>query len=98
MGLKAEDFWRALDVIARERGLTSSGLARQAGLDPTTFNPSKRGGLRGDGRWPSTSSLALVLEATGLSFIEFARLLEQPETHGLQARLESGKRRAARAP
>ena len=81
MKLQAEDFWRALDIIARERGLTASALARKAGLDPTTFNRSKRGGLRGQGRWPSTSSIAMVLEVTDMSLGEFARLVEQPDMH-----------------
>lgn len=81
MRLQAEDFWRALDIIARERGLTASALARRAGLDPTTFNRSKRGGLRGEGRWPSTSSIAMVLQATDMTLSEFARLVEQPEAY-----------------
>ena len=81
MKLNAEDFWRAIDIVAREHGLTSSALARKAGLDATTFNRSKRGGLHGDGRWPSTSSIALVLEATDMTLGEFARLVEQPDMH-----------------
>lgn len=34
--------WRGVDRLAQRAGLSASGLARQAGLDPTTFNPSKR--------------------------------------------------------
>ena len=45
-----------------------------AGLDPTTFNKSKRGTANGKLRWPSTESLAKVLAATGASFEEFAAL------------------------
>src|SRR5437016_4039706 len=81
MSLRAEDFWRALDFIAREQGLSPSALARKAGLDPTTFNRSKRGGITGDGRWPSSSSIALVLEAVDMSLVEFARLVEHPEKY-----------------
>ena len=46
--------WTALDRLAERAGLSPSGLARKAGLDPTTFNKSKR--ITGDGRerWPST--------------------------------------------
>jgi phage repressor protein C with HTH and peptisase S24 domain len=40
-------------------------LARKAGLDPTTFNKSKRNGPDGRPRWPSTESIAKVLQATG---------------------------------
>lgn len=66
--------WRALDALAAQQGLSSSGLAKLAGLDPTTFNKSKRGAANGKQRWPSTESLAKVLAITGISFAEFARL------------------------
>ncbi|MGF1462818.1 MAG: helix-turn-helix transcriptional regulator [Maricaulaceae bacterium] len=69
--------WRAIDALADRHGLTPSALARQAGLDPTTFNRSKRGGL-GEGklRWPSTESLAKALAAVGEPFDAFAALTE----------------------
>jgi phage repressor protein C with HTH and peptisase S24 domain len=67
--------WRAIDALAARRGLTASGLARAAGLDPTTFNRSKRAGADGKPRWPSTESLAKALEAAGAGFDEFASLL-----------------------
>ncbi|NRG19635.1 helix-turn-helix transcriptional regulator [Rhizobiales bacterium] len=62
--LSHDRVWAAIDMLARRHGLSPSGLARRAGLDPTTFNPSKR--VAGDGRprWPSTESLAKILEAT----------------------------------
>ena len=57
--------------------MTPSGLARLAGLDPTSFNRSKRAGAEeGRPRWLSTESLAKVLTATGVSFAEFATLAE----------------------
>ena len=34
--------WSAIDRLAARAGLSASGLARRAGLDPTTFNKSKR--------------------------------------------------------
>jgi phage repressor protein C with HTH and peptisase S24 domain len=67
--------WRAIDALAERHGLTASGLARAAGLDPTTFNRSKRAGADGKPRWPSTESLARALEAVGATFDEFAALL-----------------------
>ena len=51
-----EQVWHGIDRLARERGLTASGLARRAGLDPTTFNPSKRVTKQRKPRWPSTES------------------------------------------
>jgi phage repressor protein C with HTH and peptisase S24 domain len=74
--LRHGDIWRALDRLAYENELTASGLARRAGLDPTTFNKSKRVTRDGKLRWPSTESLAKVLEATGSSFAQFVDLVE----------------------
>ena len=67
--------WAALDGLAERYKLSPSGLARAAGLDATTFNKSKRFTTSGRERWPSTESLAKVLEATGASFDEFISLL-----------------------
>ena len=72
--MKHEDIWRALDTLAAEKGLSPSGLARAAGLDPTTFNRSKRVGSRGL-RWPSTESLSRVLSATGATLESFTALV-----------------------
>jgi len=73
--MKHDDIWRALDTLAAENGLSASGLARRSGLDPTTFNPSKRRMPDGRPRWPSTESLAKVLEATGASLDAFSELV-----------------------
>jgi phage repressor protein C with HTH and peptisase S24 domain len=66
--------WRALDALAAHHGTSPSGLAKLAGLDPTTFNKSKRGTANGKLRWPSTESLAKVLAATGASLEDFVAL------------------------
>ena len=73
--MKHEDIWRALDTLAAEHGMSASGLARRAGLDPTTFNPSKRKMPDGRARWPGTESLAKVLDVTGASLEAFAHLV-----------------------
>jgi phage repressor protein C with HTH and peptisase S24 domain len=73
--MKHDDIWRALDTLAAENGLSASGLARKSGLDPTTFNPSKRRMPDGRARWPSTESLAKVLDATGASLGDFTALV-----------------------
>ena len=58
MMLSHDQIWNAIDSLAERYGLSASGLAKRAGLDPTTFNPSKRVGVDGRLRWPSTESLA----------------------------------------
>lgn len=71
--------WTALDCLAERAGLSPSGLARRAGLDPTTFNKSKR--ITGDGRerWPSTESVAKALAATGTAIDTFVQFIEDTE-------------------
>jgi phage repressor protein C with HTH and peptisase S24 domain len=73
--MKHHDIWRALDTLAAENGLSASGLAKRAGLDATTFNPSKRRMQDGRARWPSTESVAKVLDATGASLDDFTALV-----------------------
>jgi phage repressor protein C with HTH and peptisase S24 domain len=72
--------WRALDALAARRGLSASGLARAAGLDPTTFNKSKRQAPDGKPRWPSTESISRALSAAETNWDEFAALLAGRES------------------
>ncbi len=51
--------------------MSASGLAKRAGLDPTTFNRSKRVAADGRPRWPSTESVSKILAATGSSLESF---------------------------
>ncbi|MBI5164405.1 MAG: helix-turn-helix transcriptional regulator [Magnetospirillum sp.] len=74
--LKHADIWAALDALARDHGLTASALARKAGLDPTTFNKSKRITREGKPRWPSTESVAKVLDATGASMSDLVGYID----------------------
>lgn len=67
--------WGGIDRLARREGVSPSGLARRARLDPTSFNPSKRVS-GGRPRWPSTESLTRVLSACGVSLADFAVLAE----------------------
>ena len=67
--------WRAIDALAARKGMTASGLARAAGLDPTTFNKSKRQAPDGRPRWPSTESVSRALAAAETNWEDFAALL-----------------------
>ena len=74
--LRHGDIWQAIDRLAARHDLSASGLARRAGLDPTTFNPSKRKTPQGKLRWPSTESIAKILAATGSTMSEFVGLVD----------------------
>ena len=69
------DIWNAVDRLAARAGLSASGLAKKAGLDPTTFNKSKRITPEGRPRWPSTESIAKSLQATGVTVDIFVSLI-----------------------
>ncbi len=73
--LTHDSIWNAIDRLAHSFGYSTSGLAKKAGLDPTTFNKSKRIGPDGKPRWPSTESLALVLGATSATMADFMSLM-----------------------
>ncbi|WEX09085.1 helix-turn-helix transcriptional regulator [Chelativorans sp. AA-79] len=74
--LSHEKVWAAIDALAARHSLSASGLARKAGLDSTAFNRSKRYSPDGRPRWPSTESLAKIIDATGASLGEFVALID----------------------
>ena len=67
--------WTALDRLAERAGMSPSGLAKRSGLDPTTFNKSKRITAEGRERWPSTESVSKALAATNSSIDAFVQLI-----------------------
>ncbi|WP_017966893.1 S24 family peptidase [Rhizobium leguminosarum] len=82
--LSHNQIWEALDRLAERHELTPSGLARRAGLDPTSFNKSKRLSADGRLRWPSTESIAKVLDATGASMEQFLAFMRPDGAFGRQ--------------
>ena len=88
--------WRGIDLLAAHAQTSPSGLARRAGLDATTFNPSKR--VSADGskpRWPSTESLTKALSAANLDFESFAALVLERDGRAVLPRLEMQDRAGA---
>ena len=74
--LSHDRVWAAIDALAERYSLSASGLAKRAGLDSTAFNKSKRQSSDGRPRWPSTESVAKIIEATNSSLDEFLSLVE----------------------
>lgn len=72
-----DQIWAVIDRLADTRGLSASGLARQAGLDPTAFNKSKRISPNGKPRWPSTESLSKILAVTHCTMSDLLTLMDQ---------------------
>jgi phage repressor protein C with HTH and peptisase S24 domain len=75
--LTHKQIWSAIDALAAKNKLSASGLAKLAGLDPTTFNKSKRGVPNGKLRWPSTESISKILAATGANLEDFVALVSR---------------------
>jgi phage repressor protein C with HTH and peptisase S24 domain len=75
--LTHKQIWRGIDMLAQKNQLSASGLAKRAGLDPTTFNKSKRITKQGKPRWPSTESLSKILDATQTGMADFVTLLDE---------------------
>lgn len=90
MSVKHQDIWRAIDLLAESRGLSVSGLAKLAGLDPTSFNPSKRSTNDGRARWPSTETLAKIFQVTGEDFDRLPDYMRGDVSHLIG--IESGPR------
>jgi phage repressor protein C with HTH and peptisase S24 domain len=85
--LRHADIWRAIDSLAVKYGMSASGLARHSGLDPTTFNKSKRITKEGKRRWPSTESVSKILESTGATMAEFIALISEENAAALAQRV-----------
>lgn len=71
-----DQIWQGLDRLAKAKGFSPSGLAKRAGLDPTSFNKSKRISPDGKPRWPSTESLSKVLSVTNSTMSDFTVLVD----------------------
>lgn len=77
-----DQIWAAIDRLAESRGFSPSGLARQAGLDPTAFNRSKRVSPNGKPRWPSTESVSKILAVTGSTMSDLFALMDDNDSAG----------------
>jgi phage repressor protein C with HTH and peptisase S24 domain len=73
-----EEIWIAIDRLAKASGHSTSGLAIKAGLDPTSFNKSKRFQPNKKPRWPSMESISKILTVTQTTMDDFIALIKQP--------------------
>ena len=71
------DVWNAIDTFANAHNISCSKLAKMGGLDPTTFNKSKRQSKYGQPRWPSTKKKKKILDATGSNIEDFIKYFHQ---------------------
>ncbi|MEM9278164.1 MAG: helix-turn-helix transcriptional regulator [Pseudomonadota bacterium] len=88
--LTHKQIWAAIDALAEKCRLSASGLARKSGLDPTTFNRSKRFTASGRERWPSTESIAKILRCTNTSIDDFMMLISIPKLRRKPGNINEG--------
>lgn len=69
--------WGAIDIVAKNKQMSRSGLARFCGLDATIFNVSKRFENSGKPHWPAMYTVIKVLHATGMTMSEFGRMCDE---------------------
>ncbi len=68
--------WNSIEYIAKSKNLSCSGLAQSGGLDPTTFNKSKRHSKYGQPRWLSMETIFKILKSTHTRFLDYAVILQ----------------------
>lgn len=71
--------WHAIELFAQDHGMSCSALAKRSGLDPTTFNKSKRASVFGQPRWPSTETISKILNATNSTPQDFFKYIQSNE-------------------
>lgn len=76
------EIWGAIDRLALKLSISPSRLARDAGLDATSFNKSKRITAAGKPRWPSTESISKVLRTVNMDFEDFACMAKNKGASG----------------
>ena len=72
-----EMVWRAIDNIAASHGMSCSGLAKYCGLDPTTFNKSKRHTASGEDRCLCMTTVLRVINRLGMTLAEFEQHMDK---------------------
>lgn len=77
MQITHKQIWTTIDLLAQRNNMTPSSLAIAAGLNPTSFNKSKRFQASGKPHWPSMSTISKILEITNTKFSAFAKMAEQ---------------------
>lgn len=66
--------WRALELIAAARGQSISALSRDCGMDPTSFNISKR-----MTHLPNISTICAVLHTANLTWADWAKYCDRAD-------------------
>lgn len=72
-----ERVWNAIDKIVKDRDMSFMAFSQMCGLDKSTLFPVKRTLPYGIIRYPGFTTIEKILKTTGISFIEFAKMVEE---------------------
>ena len=74
----AEEMWSAVDSIAEMKSISRTKLAEGAGIEPTSFHPTKRKRKQGEGmRFMSTDAINRLCESINVPVWRFVRYIEE---------------------
>lgn len=68
--------WNSIDYLAHVLKTSCAALAQNGGLNPTTFNKSKRISKYGQMRWLSMETILKVLKSSHITFLEYAVIFQ----------------------
>ena len=72
-----ERVWNAIDKIVKNRNMSFMAFSEMCGLDKSTLFPTKRTLPYGIIRYPGFTTIEKILKTTGISFVEFAKMVEE---------------------
>ncbi len=85
-----KDIWDTIDAMAEDNNVTPSRLAINCGLDATTFNKSKRLDCYGKSRWPSSETIAKILNRHNITMTEFGCMCDKCAAERIRREIEQG--------
>ena len=86
-----QDIWSAIDAVAVSHKITLSRMAINCGLDANTFNKSKRLASYGKLRWPSSETIAKILNRHNITMMEFGCMCDKCVAERIKREQQQGR-------
>ena len=86
-----QDIWNTIDTMADNNNVTPSRMAKNCGLDSTTFNKSKRLDCCGKSRWPSSETITKILNKHNITMTEFGCMCDKCVAERVEREQQKGR-------
>ena len=86
-----QDIWSAIDAVAVSHKITLSRMAINCGLGATTFNKSKRLDSYGKLRWPSSETIAKILNRHNITMMESGCMCDKCVAERIKREQQQGR-------